>query len=92
MISRNEFNAYNLAVDKIGKDAAFNVESSVLSWCRQNPDASVAEKREAAKMIMEGHVQGYDDVASGFAAEWYDHRTKSEGISHHHGGLLAREN
>lgn len=31
MISRNEFNAYNLAVDKIGKDAAFNVESSVLS-------------------------------------------------------------
>lgn len=81
MISRNEFDAYNLAVDKIGKDAAFNVESSVLNWCRQNPDASVAEKREAAKLIMEGYVQGYDEVASEFAAEWYDHRAKSEGIS-----------
>ena len=81
MISRNEFDAYNLAVDKIGKDAAFNVESSVLNWCRQNPDASVAEKREAAKLIMEGYVQGYDEVASEFAAEWYDHRTKSDGIS-----------
>ena len=76
MISRNEFDAYNLAVDKIGKDAASNVESSVLSWCRQNPDASVAEKREAAKLIMEGYVQGYDDVASEFAAEWYDQPCK----------------
>lgn len=81
MISRNEFDAYNLAVDKIGNKAASDVESSVLNWCRQNPDASVAEKREAAKLIMEGYVQGYDDVASGFAAEWYDHRAKSEGIS-----------
>ena len=26
-------------------------------------------------------MQGYDDVASEFAAEWYDHRAKSEGIS-----------
>lgn len=81
MISRNEFDAYNLAVEQIGNKAASDVESSVLNWCRQNPDASVAEKREAAKLIMEGYVQGYDDVASEFAAEWYDHRTKSEGIS-----------
>lgn len=81
MISRNEFNAYNLAVEQIGSKAASDVESSVLNWCRQNPDASVAEKREAAKLIMEGYVQGYDDVASEFAAEWYDHRAKSEGIS-----------
>lgn len=81
MISRNEFDAYNLAVEQIGNKAASDVESSVLNWCRQNPDASVAEKREAAKLIMEGYVQGYDDVASEFAAEWYDHRAKSEGIS-----------
>lgn len=81
MISRNEFNAYNLAVEQIGNKAASDVESSVLNWCRQNPDASVAEKREAAKLIIEGYVQGYDDVASEFAAEWYDHRAKSEGIS-----------
>ena len=59
MISRNEFNAYNLAVEQIGNKAASDVESSVLNWCRQNPDASVAEKREAAKLIMEGY-----DIAS----------------------------
>ena len=81
MISRSEFDAYNRAVDQIGNKAASDVESSVLAWCRQNTDASVAEKREAAKLIMEGYVQGYDDVASEFAAEWYDHRAKSEGIS-----------
>lgn len=81
MISRSEFDAYNRAVDQIGNKAASDVESSVLAWCRQNPGASVAEKREAAKLIMEGYVQGYDDVASEFAAEWYDHRAKSEGIS-----------
>lgn len=81
MISRNEFDAYNLAVEQIGNKAASDVESSVLNWCAQNPTASVAEKREAAKLIMEGYVQGYDDIASEFAAEWYDHRAKSEGIS-----------
>ena len=81
MISRSEFDAYNRAVDQIGNKAASDVESSVLAWCRQNTDASVAEKREAAKLIMEGYVQGYDEVASEFAAEWYDHRTKFDGIS-----------
>lgn len=81
MISRNEFDAYNKAVEQIGNKAASDVESSVLNWCSQNPAASVAEKREAAKLIMEGYVQGYDDIASEFAAEWYDHRAKSEGIS-----------
>lgn len=81
MISRNEFDAYNKAVEQIGNKAASDVESSVLNWCAQNPTASVAEKREAAKLIMEGYVQGYDDIASEFAAEWYDHRAKSEGIS-----------
>lgn len=81
MISRNEFDAYNKAVEQIGSKAASDVESSVLNWCTKNPAASVAEKREAAKLIMEGYVQGYDDIASEFAAEWYDHRAKSEGIS-----------
>ena len=81
MISRNESDAYSKAVEQIGNKAASDVESSVLNWCSQNPAASVAEKREAAKLIMEGYVQGYDDIASEFAAEWYDHRAKSEGVS-----------
>lgn len=38
--------------------------------------ASVAEKREAAKLIMEGFAQAYDDKAAEFAPQWYDHRAQ----------------
>lgn len=72
MISAAEFAAYNRAVAKIGDRAASDVEASVLAWCRSHEGATVAEKREAAKLIMEGFVQGYDDVAAEFAAQWYD--------------------
>ena len=51
----------------------------MLAWCRSHEDATVAEKREAAKLIMEGFVQGYDDVAAEFAAQWYDHRAEQGG-------------
>lgn len=81
MISSAEFAAYNRAVARIGDKAASDVESSVLAWCRANASASVAEKREAAKLIMEGYVQGYDDIAAEFAAEWYDHRAQKSGVA-----------
>lgn len=79
MISAAEFAAYNREVARIGERAAADVESSVLAWCRSHEDATVAEKREAAKLIMEGFVQGYDDVAAEFAAQWYDHRAEQGG-------------
>lgn len=79
MISAAEFAAYNREVARIGDRAASDVESSVLAWCRSHEDATVAEKREAAKLIMEGFVQGYDDVAAEFAAQWYDHRAEQSG-------------
>ena len=79
MISAAEFTAYNREVARIGDRAAADVESSVLAWCRSHEDATVAEKREAAKLIMEGFVQGYDDVAAEFAAQWYDHRAEQGG-------------
>ena len=79
MISAAEFAAYNREVAKIGDRAAADVESSVLAWCRSHEGATVAEKREAAKLIMEGFVQGYDDVAAEFAAQWYDHRAEQGG-------------
>lgn len=81
MISSAEFAAYNRAVARIGDKAASDVESSVLAWCRANASASVAEKREAAKLIMDGYVQGYDDIAAEFAAEWYDHRAQKSGVT-----------
>lgn len=81
MISSAEFAAYNRAVARIGDKAASDVEASVLAWCRANASASVAEKREAAKLIMDGYIQGYDDIAAVFAAEWYDHRAQKSGVA-----------
>lgn len=79
MISAAEFAAYNRAVAKIGDGAASDVEAAVLAWCRAHGGATVAEKREAAKLIMEGFVQGYDDVAAEFAAQWYDDLAERNG-------------
>ena len=52
-----------IASAKIGDDATSTVEQRVLGWCRSHKGASVAEKREAAKLIMEGFMQAYDDKA-----------------------------
>lgn len=80
MISSDEFAAYNRAVARIGDKAASDVEESIMGWCREHESATVAEKREAAKLIMEGFVQGYDDIAAELAAEWYDNRAEKSGI------------
>lgn len=68
-----------IASVKIGDGAASAVEQRVLGWCRSYEGASVAEKREAAKLIMEGFVQAYDDKAAGFASQWYDYRAEQGG-------------
>lgn len=64
---------------EIGDGAASAVEQRVLGWCRSHKDATVAEKREAAKLIMEGFVQAYDDKAAEFASQWYDYRAEQGG-------------
>ena len=79
MISENEFREYNRGAAEIGDGAASAVEQRVLWWCRSHEGASVAEKREAAKLIMEGFVQAYDDKAAEFAAQWYDYRAEQGG-------------
>lgn len=68
-----------IASAKIGDNAASAVEQRVLEWCCSHEGASVAEKREAAKLIMEGFVQAYDDKAAVFASQWYDHRAQQGG-------------
>ena len=79
MISRKEFDAYNLEVARLGDEAASNVEESIMGWCRAHGDAALAEKREAAKVIMDGFVQAYDEEAARFAADWYDYRAELGG-------------
>ena len=68
-----------IAAAEIGDGAASAVEQRVLGWCRSHKDATVAEKREAAKLIMEGFVQAYDDKAAEFASQWYDYRAEQGG-------------
>ena len=80
MISAKEFEAYNRGAAEIGDGAASAVEQRVLGWCRSHKDATVAEKREAAKLIMEGFVQAYDDKAAVFASQWYDYRAEQGGV------------
>ena len=65
-----------IAAAEIGDGAASAVEQRVLGWCRSHKDATVAEKREAAKLIMEDFVQAYDDKAAEFASQWYDYRAE----------------
>ena len=79
MISAEEFREYNRGAAEIGDGAASDVEQRVLGWCRAHKDATVAEKREAAKLIMEGFVQAYDDKAAVFASQWYDYRAEQGG-------------
>ena len=79
MISAEEFEAYNRGAAEIGDGAASAVEQRALGWCRSHKDATVAEKREAAKLIMEGFVQAYDDKAAEFASQWYDYRAEQGG-------------
>lgn len=79
MISAEEFREYNRGAAEIGDGAASAVEQRVLGWCRSHEGASVAEKREAAKLIMEGFVQAYDDKAAMFASQWYDYRAEQGG-------------
>ena len=79
MISAEEFREYNRGAAEIGDGAASAVEQRVLGWCRSHEGASVAEKREAAKLIMEGFVQAYDDKAAVFASQWYDYRAERGG-------------
>lgn len=68
-----------IASAKIEDDTASAVEQRVLEWCRSHEGASVTEKREAAKLIMEGFMQAYDDKAAKFAPQGYNHCAQQSG-------------
>lgn len=81
MVSRDDFDAYNRAVEAIAAEAEEAVAGSVLEWCRGHPDATVAECRTYAIHCMEGMVQAYDEAAATLAARWYDGVAEGEGAS-----------
>lgn len=79
MISREDFDAYGRAVSAITDSASQECERQVLAWCRAHPDATVAETREAAREIMAGLAQVYDEASASLAAEWYDAQASAAG-------------
>lgn len=79
MIGRADFDAYGRAVSAITDAASQECERQVLAWCRAHPDATVAETREAAREIMSGLAQVYDEASATLAAEWYDAQASAAG-------------
>ncbi|MDO4428553.1 MAG: hypothetical protein Q4B91_03475 [Atopobiaceae bacterium] len=79
MISRADFDAYGRAVSAITDAASEECERQVMTWCRAHPDATVAEAREAAREIMDGLAQVYDEASASLAAEWYDAQASAAG-------------
>lgn len=72
MIPREQFDAYNRAVANLTSGSSHEVEAAMLAWHDRNPEASVAEGRDAAIEIMSGFMQDFDDAAASLAAKWYD--------------------
>lgn len=81
MISAADWDAYNAAVSGMADGMAKRAELLILAWMDDNPAASVAEVREAARSIMEGIAQVADEAAATLAAEWYDERARASGAS-----------
>jgi hypothetical protein len=79
MIAASEWKAYNDAVAQISDTAESEVKEALLAWHAQHPDATVAETREYARLLMDSKVQSYDSLASSFAAEWYDYQAERGG-------------
>ncbi len=79
MIAASEWKAYNDAVAQISDTVQREVEEALLAWHAQHPDATVAETREYAKLLMDSKVQSYDNLASSFAAKWYDYQAERGG-------------
>ena len=79
MISAAQWGAYNEAVESIRSQASSAAEAEVLAWYDAHPDADVAEAREAAREILSGLVQTYDQAGAALAASWYDSRGKAAG-------------
>ena len=72
MIPREQFDAYNRAVANLTVGSSRQVEREILAWRERNPEASVADGRDAAIEIMSGFMQNFDDAAASLAAKWYD--------------------
>lgn len=80
MITAKEWKAYNDGVAEISDKTEREVVRRLLAWGKLNPNATVAETREYAKLVMDSLVQSGGSLASSFAAKWYDYRAEQEHV------------
>ena len=79
MIPAREWDAYNMAVDRVCSQAESAATRAVLAAVRAGElsGLGVAETREQVKAVLEPVATAYAEAASELAAEWYD--TAAEG-------------
>jgi hypothetical protein len=81
MISRAEFEAYNKTLDNVVSASQNVTRSRILAWLSEHPQATVAEKRDAAIEILDGGIQVSSNTAATVAAEWYDEQAFASGLN-----------
>ena len=81
MIGAGQWRAYNEACAAITGGAARRAEAEVLAWLAENPGASVAQAREAAKAILAACADDGCRDAAALAAAWYDAQGKAAGAA-----------
>lgn len=72
VISGRAMRGYAAAVNAVADRAESEAESAYDAMRRADPNASVAEVREAVKAIVEDSMAAYADAASEVAASMYD--------------------
>lgn len=80
MIGAKEYAAYNAAASELSDGAASMVAEWITSWAQANPDASVAELRQAAIDFIGSAVGLFGEASAALAAEWYDSLAGSAGV------------
>lgn len=79
MITASEWKAYNDGVAAISDSVEREVIEGILAWHAENPEATIAESREYAKLLMNSIVESYDSLSASFAATWYDYQAGLNG-------------
>ena len=81
LIPKNEWDAYNSAVDRMCTQAESSATRAVLAAVRAGElsGLGVAEMREQVKAVLEPVATAYAEAASELAAEWYDMEAEGHG-------------
>lgn len=80
-ISRKTLAAYRRALDSTCRRAGESTRRALARWLSANPDATVAEIREASIAIADSLLGSYGDAASALGCELFDSVMELEGVN-----------